>query len=360
MILANDNPVGRMLAAFRRRGLTPRFAAIYAVLGALALTAMGAPPPAAKVLVAAAAEPPAGKAKRAAKSGEAAAARIPGDLRIVKDIVFKDVQNSDGRPLDLWLFEPLVKKYERAPLVVYIHGGGWGGGDKTNVFRADTVGVIRALNRAGIACATIEYRLADGGAATASDSAADCKDAIRFMVKHAEKYGIDPARIGTFGGSAGGNLTLVTALGDDADYPCDPALNAHRTRIRCVAAYYPATTFLHPEVMKGSNFERPQRMIPIIGGLLEEKRAIAMKLSPVELVKADSPPIFLAHGDHDTVLSHRHSLLLRDIAEKKGAAVECVIAKGAGHGFRGDNIDPTVAEINRRTVAFFLKYLTAP
>ena len=312
------------------------------IAAALALAAEGAP-----------------RKKAGTKKGDDSA-RIPGDLRIVKDIVFKDVKNSDGRPLDLWLFEPLVKKYARAPLVVYIHGGGWGGGDKHNVFRSDNIEVVRALNRAGIACATIEYRLADGGAATAYDSAADCKDAARFLVKHAAKYGIDPARIGTFGGSAGGNLALVTALGDDADYPCDPALAAHRTQIRCVAAYFPATTFLHPEVMQGSNFERPQRMIPIIGGLLGEKRAIAVKLSPVELVKADSPPIFLAHGDNDTVLSHRHSLLLRDIAEKKGAAVECVIAKGAGHGFRGDNIDPTVAEINRRTVAFFLKYLTAP
>ncbi len=224
----------------------------------------------------------------------------------------------------------------------------------------DNIAVLRELNRQGVACVSIEYRLADGGAATALDSAADCKDAIRFMVKHAENYGIDPARIGTFVGSAGGNLTLVTALGDDADYPCDPLLEAHRATIRCVAAYYPATTFLHPDVMKGSNFERPQRMIPIIGGLVEEKRAIAVKLSPVELVKVGSPPIFLAHGDEDAVLSHRHSLLLRDVAEKKGVPVECIISKGAGHGFRGDAISPTVAEINQRTVAFFLKHLTAP
>ncbi len=303
----------------------------------------------------------AGRAGKAGKAkAEKNAARIPGDLKIVRDIVFKDVKNSDGKALDLWIFEPLVKKYERAPLVVYIHGGGWGGGDKTNVFRADTIEVIRTLNRAGIACATIEYRLADGGAATAYDSAADCKDALGFLVKNAAKYGLDPARIGTFGGSAGGNLTLVTALGADADYPCDPALNAYRPKIRCVAAYYPATTFLHPEAMKGSNFERPQRLIPIIGGLIEEKRAIAVKLSPVELVRPGSPAIFLAHGDNDVVLSHRHSLLLRDIAEQKGVPIECVISKGAGHGFRGEGIDPAVGEINRRTVEFFLKHLTTP
>lgn len=287
-------------------------------------------------------------------------ARIPTDLRIRKDIVFKTTPPGSNEVLDLWIFEPLITKYRRAPLVVYIHGGGWGNGDKLRVFRADTIGVIRELNRQGIACATIEYRLANGGAATAYDSAADCKDAVRFLAKNADRFGLDPARIGTFGGSAGGHLTLVTALGDDADYPCDPALDKSGAVIRCVAAYYPATTFLDAEAMKGSNFERPQRLVPLLGGTVEEKRDIAVKLSPVELLKPGSPPIFLAHGDSDRVLSHVHSLLLRAAGEKKGLPVECVISRGAGHGFSGTANDPDVAEINSRTVAFFLRHLTPP
>lgn len=52
------------------------------------------------------------------------------------------------------------------------------------------------------------------------------------------------------------------------------------------------------------------------------------------------------------------SLLLRDVAEQRGALVECVIAKGAGHGFSGDCIQPDLNEINRRTVAFFVANLT--
>ena len=308
--------------------------------------------------VALAADPAARKA--AAKKGDAAGPRIPADLRIRKDIVFKATPPGSSEVLDLWLFEPMVQKYPRAPLVVYIHGGGWGGGDKFRVFRSDTIDVIRELNRQGIACATIEYRLASGGAATAYDSAADCKDAVRFLAKNAARFGLDPTRIGTFGGSAGGNLTLVTALGPDADYPCDPTLNDSGAKIRCVAAYYPATTFLHPETMKGSNFERPQRLIPILGGPVEEKRAVAAKLSPVELVRSGSPPIFLAHGDNDSVLSHRHSLQLRDFAVRLGVPTECIIVHGAGHGFSGVEIDPSIAEVNHRTVAFFLQHLTAP
>ena len=71
------------------------------------------------------------------------------------------------------------------------------------------VDVIRDLTHKGVTCASIEYRLADGGAAKVIDSAADCKDAVRFLVKHADAYGLDPQRIGTFGSSAGGHLTFV-------------------------------------------------------------------------------------------------------------------------------------------------------
>src|SRR5213075_3159668 len=116
----------------------------------------------------------------------------------------------------------------------------------------------------GFTCASIEYRLANGAPATANDSVADCKDAVRFLAAHAAEYGIDPVRIGTFGSSAGGHLTLVTALGDDRDYPCDPSIEGPPVKIRCVAAYFPLVSFLDRELMKGSNFERPQRLVPLL------------------------------------------------------------------------------------------------
>lgn len=48
---------------------------------------------------------------------------------------------------------------------------------------------------------------------------------------------------------------------------------------------------------------------------------------------------------------------MESVAKEKGVAVECVISKGAGHGFRGASIAPTEAEISQKTAAFFLKYL---
>ncbi|MCX7014324.1 MAG: alpha/beta hydrolase [Candidatus Sumerlaeota bacterium] len=302
---------------------------------------------------------PATKAERAAKRTPKAttslANRMPTDLKVIKDIVFKQV---DDAKLDLMLFQPLETKYEKAPLVVYIHGGGWGGGDKYKILANDHIGVVRELNKQGVACASIEYRLADGGKATAMDSVADCMDAIAWLVKHAADYGLDPARVATYGSSAGGHLSLVTALGNPADYPCDPSFNDSRIKVRCEVAYYPATTFLDAEPMKGSNFERPQRLIPILGGPIKEKRDVAAKLSPVELMTKDSPPVLLVHGLQDKVLSYKFSTFMRDRAKEIGAPVECILVQGADHGFRGEAIQPSLEEICQRSVEFFLKHLT--
>ena len=76
--------------------------------------------------------------------------------------------------------------------MVYIHGGGWGNGDRYRVTRRDVISVVRELNQRGVACASIEYRLANGGKDTVMDSVADCLDALSFLVKHAADDGLDP------------------------------------------------------------------------------------------------------------------------------------------------------------------------
>ena len=180
-------------------------------------------------------------ANRADKGG-----RIPADLKVVDNIIFKSV---DDVKLDLMLFVPAERKFEKSPLVVYFHGGGWGGGDKSKIFGRDLIDVIRELNKRGITCASVEYGLANGGPATANESVADCKDAVRFLAHQAVKYGLDSERIGTFGSSAGGHLMLVAALGKDQDYPCDQTLNHSGAKNCCVAAYYPMTSFVRPELL---------------------------------------------------------------------------------------------------------------
>ena len=114
------------------------------------------------------------------RGDESATPQLPADLDTEDGIVYKEVA---GQSLVFTLFRPLEKKFEASPLLVYIHGGGWGGGDRFKVTRPGIIEVIRGLNREGVTCASIEYRLVDGDPTTAEDAVSDCKDAVRYFAK---------------------------------------------------------------------------------------------------------------------------------------------------------------------------------
>jgi acetyl esterase/lipase len=279
--------------------------------------------------------------------------KVPSDLNVLTNIVFKTVGT---QKLDMYIFP--VKSEKPSPLVVYIHGGGWAHGDKNKVFNKDIQPVLRGLLQNGIACASIEYRLCDEkSGSNAYDAIVDCKDAIRFLVKNAQTYGIDSNRIGTFGSSAGGHLTLVAALGVDNDFLGDKDLSSFSPKIACVVAYYPLTTLFNSDVLKTGMFSKPRPMMRLLGGSIEEKTDLAKKISPVDLLKNNSPPIFLAHGTDDQVLSVENSKYFYSVAQSKGVSVELILSEHAGHTFTGTGISPSIPEINQKTVDFFIKHL---
>ena len=123
-----------------------------------------------------------------------------------KDVVYKTV---DGAQLNMDIFYPVSNKIqEKNPWMLYVHGGGWAGGSKYNIFKKAFFGTLQALVDSGVVCVTIEYRLARGSS-TAYESVVDAKDAARFLLKNAEQYKLDEDRYGVWGGSAGASLEVV-------------------------------------------------------------------------------------------------------------------------------------------------------
>ena len=270
-------------------------------------------------------------------------------------IVYKTVK---GESLDMVFFHPSVERYERRPLVLYTHGGGWGGGDKTAIFRPESRETLGMLLENGIAVATIEYRLTRRDISTAYDCVVDCKDAGRFLVKHADEYGIDTNRMATWGGSAGGHLCLMTALAPGESFPGNPELAGYDPQFRCSAAYFPVSTFIVPEVLVGSNFENPNRFVTFLGGPYEENIELARLLSPAEHLTAASPPVLLLHGDQDQVISHRSSTYFIEVAAERGAQASLITVTNGVHGFGRTGIEPSLAEINVITAEFIINRLT--
>jgi len=275
-------------------------------------------------------------------------------LEYEKDIVYKTIGE---KTLDLDYFKPKnLKAGDKAPWMLFVHGGGWRGGNKYNILRSAFSGTLKQLTENGIACFTIKYRLTRNHT-TAFDSVVDCKDAARFLLKNAATYNLDSERYGVWGGSAGGHLSLMTALGKDKNFLGDPTLADVTLDFKCVASYYPLTSLVNPEVLKGSKFEDPTALLHVLDGPFAEKPELASLLSPVKYLTETSPPILLLHGEKDPVLSIKNSLHMMDIAKEKGADVKLLTVKNAGHSFQGKNISPTMEEINETSAEFMMSHL---
>ena len=98
------------------------------------------------------------------------------------------------------------KHYEHAPLLVFIHGGGYSGSSKQEIMARLGDIFLPLLREHGYRVASLNYRLCTVKGPKMIDCSTDCKDAMRFLVKNSETYGIDPQRMATLGSSAGGNL----------------------------------------------------------------------------------------------------------------------------------------------------------
>ncbi|WP_220763953.1 prolyl oligopeptidase family serine peptidase [Flavobacterium sp. UMI-01] len=269
-------------------------------------------------------------------------------------VVYKTVK---GTELDLVIFYPTADKMQtKNPWMLYVHGGGWAGGSPFNIFGKPFLGTLRSLVDKGVICATVEYRLAKNGS-TAYESAVDAKDAARFLLKNAKKYKLDDNKYGAWGGSAGGHLSLITALGADADFKGETKLLDEKPKFKCVVSYFPFTSCLNPDIRPNSIFADGTLFVRLLGAPLEEKPELAKLLSPTELLTEKSPPILLLHGDNDKVLPISNSIYMMEVAKQKKANVELLTIKNAGHSFSGKNISPSIEELNDYAANFILKHL---
>jgi len=272
-------------------------------------------------------------------------------------LVYKTV---DGKQLNMVIFYPEPDKMStKNPWMMHVHGGGWAGGSKYNILKKAFLGTLKSLLDKGVVCVTIEYRRASRtlGGTTAYDAVVDAKDAVKYLLKNAKKYKLDKKKYGVWGGSAGGHLSLLTALGKNSDFKGDSKLSGDCPKFKCVVSYFPATSLLNPELVPGSLFEKQDSYYRILGDSLKNKPELAKLLSPSEHLKRKSPPILLLHGDKDTVLPIINSTYMVEVAKEKNADVELLTIKGAAHSFHGENTSPSIKELNDYATKFILSYL---
>jgi acetyl esterase/lipase len=155
---------------------------------------------------------------------------------------------------------------------------------------------------------------------------ADVKRALRHISLNAASYGLDAKRLGVFGGSAGGHLSLMLGLnGDDGDPKAtDPVLRG-ASRIKAVVAYYPPVDL---RKMTG-----PSDRFPALDFPNEQ----AASISPILFVDAKDPPTLIVHGDADTLVPISSGKSIYDALKAAGVKTDMVVIKGGEHGFPNED-----------------------
>lgn len=167
----------------------------------------------------------------------------------------------------------------------------------------------------------------------------DVEHATRFVRHHAKEYGIDPNRIGVFGGSSGGHLSLMLATrGGPGDPNAPDPVDRESSAVQAATVFYPVTDLIN----LGASTENlgdggpPKSFRHAFGPKasdLNEWKVIGHDLSPVFYVTKSLPPILIAHGDADTLVPLEQSARFKEKAAALGREVILTIQPGARHGW---------------------------
>jgi acetyl esterase/lipase len=273
---------------------------------------------------------------------------IPAGAKLLRDIPYvTGPGDHDRQKLDIIT----LATEKPAPLIVWVHGGGWITGSKN---------ILRVVNftREGYAVAAINYRLSLHAPFPAQIE--DCKSAIRFLRAHAKKYDIDPDRIGVWGESAGGHLVaLLGTSGGNLTLAGDKPQNADQSdRVQCVVDYFGPTDLLQIPAMAGPDvkydFNGPNSLLTrFLGGPMSTKHHLATIANPITHISKDDPPFLIVHGTADPIVPIGQSKILYQALKKAGIEAEMISVKGASHGL-GIYGDP---EVTTRVKSFFEKHL---
>jgi acetyl esterase/lipase len=226
---------------------------------------------------------------------------------------------ADGQPLHLDLYVP--DRPGPHPACLWLHGGAWFLGDRSSGAKPFAVG----LAERGIAIASIDYRLGEAGVFPANID--DVHEAVRWLRANGGGYGLATTKIGSWGESAGGHLSLMAALtGTDREPgaridavvdcygPTDLVARLSRTDLeRAVLHDPPETRYLQTSV-DGPDLDRARAASPLYQRLDQ------------------APPTLIIHGDRDQQMALDQSRRMHEALVAAGRDSQLLVLGGTGHG----------------------------
>ncbi len=276
------------------------------------------------------------------------------------DVIYKTIEEKE---LKLDLYYPTANRSQRAPLLIYTHGGGWAAGSRAGAAKGSFGIVFKFLLAHGFAVASVDYRLARNGV-TMRDCVIDSKDALRYLVKNSSSLRVNPEQIFVFGDSAGGHIAQMLLLTPPDTLTGDPGLAKISYQVSAGLSWYGPCDF--QDISLFNHDDRPDFRNRFANRILgeadhspEKKKQLYREMSPVSYLKKDSPPLFMIQGNKDTTIPVKHAYRMEQRAKKIQASVKTLIVKNSGHNWRKVDADtePSREEITQITAQFFVAQL---
>ena len=250
--------------------------------------------------------------------------------------------NPDGQHLQVNVARPKTGTGP-FPAVVCIHGGGFRAGKRESYDK-----LCLTLAQRGYVAITVTYRLAPAYPFPAAVH--DCKAAVRWLRANAAKYGVDPARIGATGGSAGGHLAqFLGVTAGVKEFEGEGNLD-QSSAVACVVNSYGPSDLTKSY---GASVDAADVLPLFFGGDLTTKRREHIVGSPLYWVTPAAAPTLCIHGTEDKYVAYEQATWLIDRLKASAVEAELITMQGAGHGFKGADAEKAEAAL----LAYFDKQL---
>ncbi len=265
---------------------------------------------------------------------------VPSDIEGIKNIEYKNI-NGKSLQLDIYKSKELVKT---APLLVFIHGGGWKSGD-----RADYLVYLIAFAKKGYVTATVSYRFLNDAPYPAC--AEDITDAVQWLFKNGGNYGYDPDKIALIGGSAGAHLAMLAGYGWNkkgavADSSITPEA---QHKIKAVVDIYGPTDLT-------TEFSRTNSTVTnFLARTYDQAPEVFLEASPIHYLNKTNPPTLILHGTSDQIVPLSQSDLLK--AKLDSLGVPNVYCKVPLWPHTMDAIERVNRFTEEKMTLFFEKYV---
>ena len=167
----------------------------------------------------------------------------------------------------------------------------------------------------------------------------DIHRAVRFIRHNASRYGVDPAKLGITGGSAGGHLSLTMATkGVQGDKTAKDPIDRESSEVQCVACFFPPTDFLNygEPGEDGVGIGILKGFKPAFGPRAdapEERVKLGREISPIYFIHSNQAPVLIIHGDADKLVPIYQARMFVKRCQEMGCTAKLIEREGKAHGW---------------------------